>query len=337
MVLSLTNNDFIVQQAILNLWNNRDSTGLIKNPDQKFIDIENSLVWIDMVYDYIQYRNDTQFVMPVVPGISKILDWFEMQIGSNGMLGLVSNNIDILNTEMKDKMYACLSLHLVYTSRKAASVYQMFGKKKEARRVLELSENIALAVYNNCLDADKSLIADNPFYKQFSQVTNAFAVLTNTVAQIEYEKNLEKVLNDTHMKWCTPDQWLYIYEALSKAGMGKQLALQLEYLPKRLNAKMIAYNSYIQKAIPAFIILNTMLGLTTEPDCSIIIRPVQGVFNKISSAIILKQGDVNIEIEADKSEILSGMIILPENANGKIFWNRKCQNLYPGKQKIKIK
>src|SRR5690606_27147602 len=45
-----------------------------------------SLIWIAMVHDYLMYRDDLPFIRQQSRGVEDVLNWFETNISSAGML-----------------------------------------------------------------------------------------------------------------------------------------------------------------------------------------------------------------------------------------------------------
>jgi uncharacterized protein (DUF608 family) len=87
---ALTRDDRLARNAILQLWHSMQPEGitLSRYPaslDQKIPGF--SLYWISMIYDYMMYRNDPDFLEQFLPDVEKVLDYFEQFTNDKNMLG----------------------------------------------------------------------------------------------------------------------------------------------------------------------------------------------------------------------------------------------------------
>ena len=79
------------------------------------------------------------------------------------------------------------------------AIFLFFGDMTQGNGYREQSASLKKAVYAQCFDEKKGLMADVPIKDVFSQHSNIFAVLTNTIPKADQEALMKKVLSDTSL------------------------------------------------------------------------------------------------------------------------------------------
>jgi alpha-L-rhamnosidase len=312
-----------------------------------------SLVWVTMVYDYWMLNDDPDFVKSMIPGMQETLNWFRNRIDSTGMLGPVEwwNFVDWANSKDWDNgnppaahngNSSILSLQYVYTLEKAAAVFEAFKMNDFARDYRNLADKIKKAVYDNCFDSKRGLIADSPKKSTFSQHANVLAILTNTFPKTtDKTKLLNALLNDKELAQCTLYFKFYLFEALEKIGQADQFTTMLNPWKEMLNNGLTTFaetpdparsDCHAWSASPVYYFLSLVSGI--KPDSqgfkTVKIEPNFGSLKNIDATMPHKFGTIHVKLQKDNENHLSGEITLPADLKGVFIWNGEEKPLYGG-------
>ena len=318
-----------------------------------------SLVWVTMVYDYWMLNDDPSFVRSMIPGMQETLNWFRNRIDSSGMLGPVEwwNFVDWVNSPGWDKgnppaaytgSSSILSLQFVYTLEKAAEVFSACKMNDVADDYRNLAGKIKNAVFDNCYDSNKGLIADSPEKLTFSQHANVLAILTNTFPQTADKAKIVKIiLNDKELAQCTLYFKFYLFEALEKAGQADQFTALLNPWKEMLDHGLTTFaetpdptrsDCHAWSASPVYYFLSLVSGIQpASPGFrSVKIEPHFGNLKNIDATLPHKLGAIHVKLDKDKSNPLSGKITLPIQLEGVLIWNGIQKQLNGGINNINI-
>ncbi len=316
-----------------------------------------SLYWIDMVHDYYMHRSDDEFVKQFLPGIQSVLGWFERRMDEkNDMLGPMdwfsftdwTTGFMVGAPAGADTSNSALfSLNLVYALERASELFAHFDQSFEAEKYKILADNIRTAVYENCFDKEKRMLADTPYEKIFSQHTNIFGILTNTFPKETEQEVMLKILTDKDLIQTTIYYKFYLFRALQLAGMTDlyidQLGPWKEMLEKGLTtweegdyeerSDCHAWGSH-----PNYDMLASICGiLPGSPGFkSVIVKPALGNLNFIQGKMPHPDGEIVVDLRKQNGSGLTGVIILPQNLTGEFIWKDSVIQLKGGTQQINI-
>lgn len=98
-ILYLSGNDDLVRNCLKQIdWSrNTDGLTLACYPNAFHLVIPYySLIWIEMIYDYMMWSGDTQFIVEFENGINNVLDWYQRRLQENDLLGPLEwwNDVD---------------------------------------------------------------------------------------------------------------------------------------------------------------------------------------------------------------------------------------------------
>jgi alpha-L-rhamnosidase len=315
-----------------------------------------SLIWATMVYDYWMLKDDKPFVKSMIPGIMDVINWYESKIDTTGMLGRMEwwNFVDWVRYKNWDigtppGLYnsnsSIITLQFVYTLQKAAALLSAFNMKEEASHYTNLAQCVKTAVYKNCFDKKKGLIADSPEKGNFSQHANSLAILTNTIPKELQVDVINKIMNDNDMAKCSFYFLFYLTEALEKAGLSEQYPDKLDPWKKMLDNGLTTFaeepdptrsDCHSWSASPIYYFLSLVCGIKpNEPGFkSVRIEPHLGRLSWIEGSIPHLLGTIRISLKKDKYNNLTGKVVLPENLTGIFIWNGQSRSLKGGINQI---
>lgn len=315
-----------------------------------------SLFWISLLHDYAWYRNDPAFVKKYLVPMEAILQWFERRINrQSGMLGPLEfwNFVDWsfpnkgIPPGAMEGNSSILSLHYVYTLEQAADIYRQFGETTKAAYYKALAGSIRKAVYRLCYDAQKSLLADAPDKRSFSQHANTWAVLTDCVDPVKQKDLMKRVLSDTTLISTSLYYRFYVTRALKKAGLGDlylsalqpwkdMMALGLSTFPETLEPN-VRSDCHAWSASPCYDFLATVCGVETGGPSftSVRIEPHLGTLQQASAVVPHPYGPVAVAYKQQDKTITS-VITLPEGLSGVFVWKGVTKPLHSGRQVITL-
>ncbi|MDP4210280.1 MAG: alpha-L-rhamnosidase C-terminal domain-containing protein [Bacteroidota bacterium] len=319
-----------------------------------------SLVWNTMVNDYWMLNGDKEFVKSMIPGMMESLNWFESRMDTTtGMIGHTEwwNFVDWAN--FKNWLAGCppgafsgnsaiLSLQYVYTLQKTAILFKAFGMQEEAARYLKIAESVKAAVYKNCWDEAKGLLADTPEKDCFSQHGNSLAILTNTIPLEKQRAVAENILNNKDIAACTLYFSFYLTEAVEKAGLSDRYPDMLGPWVKMLGDGLTTFaevpgntrsDCHAWSASPVYYFLSLICGIKpNEPGFkSVRIEPHLGRLNWIEGSMPHQLGTIKVCLKKDKQNNITGEVTLPENLTGTFVWDGQVKSLKGGPNQIQIK
>jgi hypothetical protein len=317
-----------------------------------------SLVWVTMVYDYWMLNDDSVFVKSMLPGMQETLNWFRNRIDSSGMLGSVEwwNFVDWVNAKGWDNgnppaahtgNSAILSLQYVYTLKKAAEVFDAYKMHDMAVEYRNLGDKMKKAVFVNCFDSNKGLIADSPEKNTFSQHANVLAILTNTFPAItDKAKIISALLNDKDLAQCTLYFKFYLFEALEKAGQSDQFIAALTPWRKMIDTGLTTFaetpdparsDCHGWSASPVYYFLSMVSGIKpASPGFkSVKIEPNFGSLKNIDATMSHRLGTIHVKLKKGKNS-LRGEVTLPIHLDGVLIWNGIQRQLKGGINNIDI-
>ncbi|MCK5908192.1 MAG: alpha-rhamnosidase, partial [Flavobacteriales bacterium] len=317
-----------------------------------------SLLWVSMLHDYYMIENDPEFLRQFMPGMRGVLEWFENEIDETGMPASLEwwNFTDWVNPEFPngipkgadDGHSANVALQYVYTLDNAVELFKHFGWDHEAKKYAALSAKVKKATYNKCFDTTKGMFAETPEKTLFTQHTNIFAVLTNSIPADQQKELMEKVMNDKDVVHTSIYFKFYLFRALQKVGMGDEYFNELQPWKNMLDAGLTTFaetdinprsDCHAWSATPCFDMLSLVAGINpAEPGFkSINIEPNFGYLKDIDASMPHPNGIISVKISKSKKGKVKGTIELPENTTGTFIWNGTSHKLVAGENKINVK
>ncbi len=315
-----------------------------------------SLLWIDMIHDYFMYRNDDAFIKQFIPGIKNVLDWFARKVDSTGMAtnlewwNFTDWAVGFLNgipPGADDGYSANINLQYVYALQNAMDIFRHFGYDYEYSKYEELKYKIQKSVLSRCYSDEKNMIAETPEKKIFSQHTNIWAILTNTVKVDEQPALMQKIISDTSLIQSTIYFKFYLFRALQKAGLANKYVEMLQPWKNMINNGMTTFGETDKNprsechgwsASPGFDFLHTLAGIyPKEPGFKkVVIAPNLGYLKNIEVSFPHPSGMIVLKLHRKGKNKIEGTVVLPEGVTGEFLWNNRKTGLNKGTNKIKL-
>ncbi|AQG82109.1 family 78 glycoside hydrolase catalytic domain [Spirosoma montaniterrae] len=361
--LYVAGDDRLMRKAILDYDHSRFNEGLTQSryPSADFQVIPTfSLFWVCMIHDYWMHRQDDAFVKSMLPGVLGVLNWHEERLAKNNLNGPLNwwNFVDWAWPWTEETRIggvppgvregsSVLTLQQAYTYFRAGDLLAHFGQNERAEHYRELARRLNRAVYSQCWDAGRGLLADTPAKKTFSQHANILAVLTDAVPKEQQTALLTKTMTATDITQATFYFKFYLFEALKKTGSGDQLIPQLKPWRDMLamglttfaeNPEPTRSDCHAWSASPLYQFLSTTCGIRpAEPGFrSVRIDPALGDLTSVEGRVPHPQGDIVVQFQKTATGSLTGSVTLPEKLTGTLRWNGKTLALKGGKQAVSM-
>lgn len=310
-----------------------------------------SLWWIGMLHDYWMYQDDEAFVREMLPGVRAVLSFFSARQTPAGPLGRVPwwNFVDWTKQwsggvppAEPGGTSAPLDLQLLLAYDWAARMEAALGSKALAQEYRQSAETLRAAAQRIYWDPRRQLYADTPRKSQFSQHTNALAVLAGLVSGEQARRLIERVADDTSLVQCSIYFRHYLNSALNQAGAGDRYLEMLgpwrEMLARGLTtwsetADPTRSDCHAWGSSPNFELFRTVLGIDSiAPNFRrVLIRPFLGKLTRVSGAIPHPRGEVAVRLEQSGGRLLAE-VTLPEGVTGDLVWSGHREPLRAGTQ-----
>jgi len=320
-----------------------------------------SLFWVAMIHDYWMHRPDTEFVGEFLIGIQGVLDWYEKHIDATGMLGPMPfwNFVDWPNEwawntvtaiggvpgGAEDGNSSILTLQFAYTLNLAAELFDAYQKPAVAAHYRQLSASVIAATRNLCRDEGRSIYADTPEKKEFSQHANIMAVLSGLETGGQAKNLLQNIIQDKSLIQCTLYYRFYLIRAMKKAGLADLYVDHLQYWRDMINIGLTTFaerpepsrsDCHAWSASPNYDLLATVCGIMPDAPgfAAVLIEPHLGSLQWVRGAMPHPLGTISVELERKGDNDITGKVILPAGVRGRLVWNGKEISLQGGSQEI---
>lgn len=316
-----------------------------------------SLWWIGMLHDYWMYRNDPEFVKGKLPGMRQVL-WFfsKYQQGDGSLKNLPYWNFtdwcgtngwkDGMAPFGKDGSSAALDLQLLWAYQLAAELEKNLGMKEYAHQYETAATQLKATIRKRYWDGSRMLFADTPDKDVFSQHTNSLAILTGVATGTEANALGKKILRDTLLTQATIYFKFYVYQALTKAGLGDGYLNWLDVWKQNIVMGMTTWaeisdinntrsDCHAWGASPNIELYRIVLGIDTDSPGfkKVKIIPHLGALTRASGTIPHPAGNISAIYEK-RNNNWKISITLPAGISGYLSWNQKRYALKPGENYI---
>lgn len=317
-----------------------------------------SVIWVDMLYDYLLWSGDSAFIRKFVSGIHHTLSMFDALIQENGLAGatrwdyFVDWYIDSqrggIAPGQDGSNSAVVTLHYVHALKSAARLLDYLGEREDADAYRQRAKEIADKVYKICFDPTRKLLAERPDKSYFDQHTNIMGVLTDAIPADQQRAVLERILDDSSLGQATYYYRFYLFEALRKVGAGDLFDKALEPWKDLVRdgltttlERMESENKPTRSechpwaAGPAYAYYTLVAGISPAEIGfrTIRFKPELGTLKSIEGLYPHPEGDIAFSIRR-KGKALVADITLPEGITGTAEINGKSVPLRSGRQTV---
>ena len=196
-----------------------------------------SIYYILMLYDHMMYFGDKELLENHMPTVEGILQFFHRNRNSKGYVEKIGglngkarfwsfidwaveweNTTGIPPAVLKGPVTMESFLYILGLQ-KAAKKSEYLDRKEQSALLMQRAEQVQEAVRTFCTGKD-GMLQDGPGIEEYSQHTQVFAVLTDTVAGEQAKENLRKtILYKEKYSQCSVAMVYYLFRALEKTGM----------------------------------------------------------------------------------------------------------------------
>ncbi|MEM1118856.1 MAG: alpha-L-rhamnosidase C-terminal domain-containing protein [Bacteroidota bacterium] len=318
-----------------------------------------SLWYIGMLYDYMMYGNDLEFVKNKLPGVRQILHYFQGFQQADGSLRNIPHwsFTDWVTFEGWtagvapkgiDGSSAPIDLQLLWAYQVAAALEKALGYGDVAADYLRRAAQLKATIQATYWDTPKQLYADNSDKKHFSQHTNILAILTEVVADNQMTNLAKKALQDTTLAPASIYFKYYLHQGLTKAGMGNDYLSWLEKWQENIAMGLTTWaetselnttrsDCHAWGASPNIEFFRIVLGVdSAAPGFSKVkIAPHLGTLKKIGGEMPHPNGLIKVNYEVTE-RILKIAINLPSNTSGTFVWKGNVYELEAGDNRLEV-
>ncbi len=222
---ALSGDDRHTRNALLDFHHARNPEGMLKSCfplRHNFFHSSYSLIFVDMVWDYLLRTNDTAFVRPLLPGIRLTMDYFALHYDTeSGLLRDViykpfvdwypNGNRGLAEGADLDASVPYV-LQYVHALRSADRLADALGET--GNEWGSLFNRAVMTIRNKYYLPDRHLVAERPSLDFFDQHSSILAVLTGVIPEEDIDGVLDTVVRDTSLVPATYYFRYYLLEAL---------------------------------------------------------------------------------------------------------------------------
>ena len=277
-----------------------------------------------------------------------MLEWFfEKQYDDGFLKSLPSSSF---YRDPQD-LSALNTLRFVDTLRQAAEMEEKLGDNSLAVKYRTAALKASQAVYRQCWNTKLGLLADSPQQSEYSQYTNIYGILTDSIPKTEQPGVMRKILGPylgeqpvANMAPIDYHSQFYLSRAIDKTGMGafylKTIEPWRQMIVKGLTttpefADPSRSDTHAWSAHPIYDLLTIVAGIHpgSAGFLSVRIAPNPGTLEHFEASMPLLKGEIRIRYrrDGDKARFT---LNLPEGLSGVLIWSGQQYILHSGEQEL---
>jgi hypothetical protein len=258
--------------------------------------------------------------------VDAILDWFERHRTDDGLIGR-TDYWQILDatpewqanhgepTALEGGPSSLLNLMVIQGLQSAARIFEATDRREQATEYLQRADEMMDALKKRCMAEDCGMLAEGPGYRQFSQQTQALAVLTGLFKDNAAKDALRQALTMPGTIRCGYPMTFYLLRALEKVNLyalglplfddwKQMLALHLTTTPEfRENTRS---DCHAWSATPLYEFPRCFLGVRpAKPGWEeILVEPLLHDLSDIQGSVFTPKGNVTVHLRREKRRLL---------------------------------
>lgn len=352
--------DRLIKNAINLLDYSRQPNGytLSRYPDRQNQVIPTYALWyVSMLYDYMMYGSDTDFITEKLMGSRQVLNYFITYLDDDGSLKNVPgwNYTDWVpewNFGMapmaEDGSSAALDLQMLHALQSGIALEKELGKPEFVTLYTTMADQLTETIKKKYWDESKQLFADTPAKDKFSQHVNSLAILANIVDENSKKEMGKALLEDSTLAPASIYFKYYLHLALNEAGYGDNYLDWLDIWRKNMELGLTTWGETSQVettrsdchawgSSPNIEFFRILLGIeSAAPNFkSIKIEPHLGDIKNIGGEMPHPAGTISVNYKLTGKK-LKATIVLPEGVDGEFVWNGQSKALNPGSNELNL-
>lgn len=291
-----------------------------------------SIYYILMLHDHMMYFGDKELLEEHMPTAEKILQFFHRNLSPEGYVKKVGglngkarfwsfidwaveweSTTGIPPATLKGPV-TMESLLYILGLQKAAEIAEYLGRKEQGKNFRKRAEQVQTAVREFCTGKD-GMLQDGPGIEEYSQHTQVFAVLTDTVTGETAKQNLRRtIFHKEKYPQCSVAMAYYLFRALEKTEQYELTESYWDIWQRMIDkhattcvedevqerSECHAWGALILYELPSVI-------LGVRPAASgyekITVRPVPGYLQSARGQVITPKGMVDVEWHRENHKV----------------------------------
>ncbi|MCD9021613.1 alpha-L-rhamnosidase C-terminal domain-containing protein [Cohnella silvisoli] len=284
-----------------------------------------ALHWIMMVSDHYEHYSDLALVRRYRPSIDAVLDWFDRQVGDDGLVGAMPDSYwsfadwvqewhTSYGVPVSGRSVPLTLYNLMYADalQKAALLNERTGRGDTASEYGTRAQAIIKAVNNSCWSSERQLYQDSPGVEEYSQHVQIWAILSGA-AEVETAQRLGVVLiEDKSLMQVSYAMAFFLFRALSVGGQYESAYRLWDRWHDQVKLHLTTWvedaisqrsDCHAWGAVPLYEFPREVLGVQPlEPGfVSIRIAPQPGPLTWAEGSVITPHGVIEIKWSRDPS------------------------------------
>lgn len=360
MMISYYNSgdDRLAKNAINLFDNSRQPNGytLSRYPDTIDQVIPPYSLWhVSVLYDYLMYGKDKDYVDGKLLGTRQILNYFISFMHEDGSIKNVPgwNFTDWvpgwrsgIAPSANDGSSSLMDLQMLYALQSGVALEKHEGSVEFAALYDKLANELKDTIQKKYWDESRNLYADTPQKDKFSQHANSLAILTGMVEGEEAINIAKIMLTDTTLAPASIYFKYYLHLALTEAGLGDNYLEWLDIWRKNIDLGLTTWaeisqvetarsDSHAWGSSPNIEFFRIILGIKSDAPYfeKVRIEPNLGTIEEIRGEMPHPAG--KIFVDYNKTE--NGLVVkinLPDSITGTFVWEGESYDLKSGENII---
>jgi hypothetical protein len=346
--------DRLIKNAINLLDYSRQPDGytLSRYPDRQNQVIPTYSLWyVGMLYDYMMYGSDTDFVVDKLMGSRQVLNYFITYLDDDGSLKNVpgwnyTDWVPAWNFGMapmaEDGSSAALDLQMLHALQSGIALEKTLGKPEFVTLYSSMADQLTETIKRKYWDESKQLFADTPAKTSYSQHANSLAILADIVDEGTKKAIGKSLLEEESLAPASIYFSYYLHLALNEAGYGDQYLDWLDVWRKNMELGLTTWGETSQVettrsdchawgSSPNIEFFRIVMGIeSASPNFKTVrIEPHLGDIEEIGGEMPHPAGAISVNYERSGKNIKAS-IELPEGISGEFVWGGQTTPLKSG-------
>ena len=320
-----------------------------------------TLCYLLMYGDYVMNHADREWLRARLPGLRKSMAGMEYYENKDGLLENLPgwNFMDWTDgwdgdgtargCRFGDGVNAELNLYWNLAMRSAAAVERALGHELQAKYWEEKSAALKAKIVEKFWDPRRSLLADTPAKKDFSEHAQALALVGEVLPDDKAAAAFRHLVEDNELNRCTVYFSYYLFEAYFKYGRGdlflKRLDLWRDYVKKGLATTQEAPDKgkngqqesrsdcHAWGAHPIWFMQTGLAGIRSDAPFfeKVLVAPAPGSLSELKASHPHPKGWIEVELKFTDGKA-TGTVRTP--VAGRFVYGGQSLELKPGLNEI---